>query len=555
MTNENLSQDKSKPQLRLAIIGGGSSGLISLKNSLDLLPDWEIVCFEKSDQIIGCWGNPYPQFVSTSTKYTTQFACFPKFDALCLPDHGASRSEFFRDDEYGQYLEEFADEFALRSHIKLKTSVENICRDAEDAGWNLTIRDGSQTEAETREERFDHVILCTGLAAQPKQIDSEIESLSVAELNHAKGLSHIKDKKIVVIGGGESAVDYANRLARPELKNEVYLSLKSGIRVSPRYHPIRSVPSDFLRNRLMLSIHPDIRNWIGQRFVEWRIQYQETFEWLFPKSKGESEPAETSQESINQNRKDWAYKLTKTAKDDLFNMFHNKSDDFLDAVGDDRISIIGESIDNRFTTFHEYDSDQEIEVRPDLIVPAVGYRSILNELSEGEIQLPDFYLGCCHVNYSDLFLVGFARPIIGNIPTISEVQAQFVCGMIDGKYQRPEEIEAIHRADSDFRKLRYKNLNRESVYPVEMFPYCDHLTRLMHTFPTVKSVGSLFAWCRMQLAPATTLHYLRDETAVRDSSKPVPIYMPPVLIAILLVLKPISWFYSACSWIRQRLSS
>ena len=47
----------------------------------------------------------------------------------------------------------------------------------------------------------------------------------------------LKNKSIVVIGGGESAVDYANRLAQPELNNEVYLSLHSGIRVSPRYHP------------------------------------------------------------------------------------------------------------------------------------------------------------------------------------------------------------------------------------------------------------------------------------------------------------------------------
>ena len=32
----------------------------------------------------------------------------------------------------------------------------------------------------------------------------------------------------------------------------------------------------------------------------------------------------------------------------------------------------------------------------------------------------DFFLGCQHVDYSNIFLVGFARPIIGNIPSISE---------------------------------------------------------------------------------------------------------------------------------------
>ena len=113
---------------RLAIIGGGSSGLICLKHGLDVLADWEIVCFEKSDRITGCWGNPYPGFVSTSTKYTTQFACFPQYDASVKLDAGESRSEFFRDDQYGQYLEAFAEKFSLRRHIALHSHVESLRR-------------------------------------------------------------------------------------------------------------------------------------------------------------------------------------------------------------------------------------------------------------------------------------------------------------------------------------------------------------------------------------------------------------------------------------------
>ncbi len=85
---------------RLAIIGCGSSGLIMLKYALDELTDWEIVCFEKSDRITGVWGNPYDGFVSTSTKFTTQFCCFPERDACVDEDGGKSRVEFFRNGEY-----------------------------------------------------------------------------------------------------------------------------------------------------------------------------------------------------------------------------------------------------------------------------------------------------------------------------------------------------------------------------------------------------------------------------------------------------------------------
>jgi len=532
---------------RLAIIGGGSSGLICLKYALDMLTDWDVVCIEKSDRITGCWGNPYPGFVSTSTKYTTQFACDPVFKATVKSDDGQSRAEFFRNDEYGRYLERFAETFSLHDNIELECRVDGIRRGAAGTGWDVSFTRLKDHRPATTTEHFDCVVLCTGLAAASIQIDCDIELLPPCELNHPDGLGHITNKRIVVVGGGESAVDYANRLSMPELNNEVFLSLQSGIRVSPRYHPIRGVPSDFLRNRLMLSIHEDIRNWIGQRFVELRIQYQETFERLFPKSPlGHESPTAVPHPKSQDDRrlrKEWAYKLTKAAKDDLFNMFHNKSDDFLDAVGDERIQIIGAPIDRRFTTFRNFDGDREVVVNPDLVAPAVGYRATLGALSEGRIQLADFYLGCCHVTFPDLHLVGFARPIIGNIPSISEIQARYVISIMSGNVARPSRIAQLHQADVRNRKERYKNLNMDAMYPVEMFPYCDQLAKLMGVFPSFLSIASLRTWCRMQLAPASTLHYTDGNRRLSEHGDSAAVYMPTPLVCFLLALKPLDWVY------------
>ena len=555
MSGENPAIKVVPSRPRLAIIGGGSSGLICLKNALDLLVAWDVVCFEKSDQITGCWGDPYPGFVSTSTKYSTQFACFPQFDASVTADGGRSRNEFFRDDEYGQYLEGFAAKFSLHSNVSLHSKVDSLCRDTAGAGWDLTITRTIDGRPKTNTEHFDSVILCSGLAAEPKPLECDIERLSVSELNHRDGLGHVTNKCIVVIGGGESAVDYANRLASPMLNNEVFLSLQSGIRVSPRYHPIRGVPSDFLRNRLMLSIHADLRNWIGQRFVIARIKYRRVFEWFFPSSHSKQElgttPTEVRQRDFDQLRKQWAYKLTKTAKDDLFNMFHNKSDDFLNAVADGRIKIVGPPVDNQFTKFHGFDSNHEEEVVPDMVVPAIGYRAQLEKLSAGHIRLSDFYLGVCHVTYPDLYLVGFARPIIGNIPTISEVQACYVCSLIAGAAPRSRRIKDLHQADRATRTVRYKKVNMDAVYPVEMFPYCDKLAKLMGTFPTLFSVGSLLSWCRMQLAPATTLHYGYCDEEARERCQSAPIYMPTLFVCLLLMLKPLNLIYRVCHGLRR----
>lgn len=541
--------DASRP--RLAIIGGGSSGLICLKTALAELPDWEVVCFEKTGDITGCWGNPYPGFVSTSTKFTTQFACFPERDAQVEPDGGQSRAEFYRDGEYGEYLSRFADAFQLHPHIKLRHQVE-LLTPADGGGWLVSFRPIATGETSAAiSERFDAVVICTGLAAQIKEIESPVSSLTLNELNTPPGIAGIRNERIVVFGGGESAVDFATRLSQLELGNEVYLSLRTGVRVSPRYHPIRGVPSDFLRNRLMLSIHPDLRNWIGQKFVEARILHQERFEQWFPAASGADVSATEPDQQFHKLRKEWAYRLTKAAKDDLFNMFHNKSDDFLDCVARGRITIIGPPVDAKMERFHQFDSPETVDFQPTRILPAIGYRSTLNAIAGDLLALPDFYLGCCHVQFPDLFLVGFARPIIGNIPSISELQAAYVCGLIGGKYQRPKQIAELNTLDQARNAARFSKLDLEAVYPVEMFAYCDQLARNMGTYPTLRRSGSLGRWWRMQLSPATTAPYLEQDDRTRRLFEGAPVYMPTVLIVFLLLLKPIDSLYRVIKRLRQ----
>ena len=521
---------------RLAIIGCGSSGLITLKMALEFLPDWEVIAFEKTDSIRGCWGDPYPGFVSTSTKYTTQFACYPKWNATMNPKGRAAREEFFRDKEYGDYLEEFADAFQLRKHIQTETTVKDMQR-CDSGGWILSI-DGAD------DSRFDAVVICTGLVARARLVESNIPCLSPVDLADNKRLEQITGKTIVVMGGGESAVDYANRLARSELQNTVYLSLRSGVRVSPRYHPVRGVPSDFLRNRLMLSADPAIRNWLGQIFVLARIRYQRIFERLFP-SRQKQEPAEDS--SVESRKAFWAQQLTLAAKDDLFNMFHNKSDDFLQAVAEERISIIGPTLDGRLQTFSQFGcadvESEEEHLEPDYIVPAIGFQSTPGKIATPRLGLPDFFLGCCHKDFADTYAVGFARPIIGNIPSISEMQARYVCGMIAGKFIRPDDVTKQHRAERKRIESRYKNLDVETVYPVEMFPYCDQLAKRMGLPIGDHWLVSPLRWFRQRLAPATTMHYFCADSDIASRVKDSPVYMPLLLIFLILVIKPFDWLF------------
>jgi hypothetical protein len=126
------------------------------------------------------------------------------------------------------------------------------------------------------------------------------------------------------------------------------------------------------------------------------------------------------------------------------------------------------------------------------------------------------------------------------------MQSRYVCSLIAGEVPRPPRIEALHQADWASRTLRYKKVNMDAVYPVEMFPYCDKLAKLMNMFPSLFSVGSLLSWCRMQLAPATTLHYVYNDSEARERYRSAPIYMPAILVLLLLMLTPFSLFYRVC---------
>src|SRR5215212_12135711 len=110
--------------MKIAVIGAGSSGLVTLKYLLEAYPATDVVCFEKSHSVRGCWGDPREGFVSTSTKFTTQFSCFRKWSP-----EAASRQnfeEFYRGAEFGDYLEAFAAHFHLMERIRFGVEVRQL---------------------------------------------------------------------------------------------------------------------------------------------------------------------------------------------------------------------------------------------------------------------------------------------------------------------------------------------------------------------------------------------------------------------------------------------
>lgn len=506
--------------MKIAVVGAGCSGLITLKYLLDVYPAEDVICFEKGYSVRGVWGDQRPDFVSTSTKYTTQFSCFRKWGSDVGPER--DYTEFYRGSEFGDYLEAFAENFGLKDQIRFGVEARHLAR--EDDGWSLRVSQNGQEET----FKFDAIFICTGLVNQK----APLVSTSISVTDNPEG---IRDKTVVVVGGGESAADIANHLAKAEHNNKVYLSLRSGIRVSPRYHPIRGAPSDFLRNRLLISFDKGARNWVGERFVTFRIRYDRLLAKWFPHQRA----GQNASEQARALRRDWDLKLKARAKGGLFNVFHNKSDDFLDAVAEKRLHIIGPPVDEQWTEYFDFDRTSTLHLTPHLLVFSTGYHSRLPDLSGGLIQLRDFYLGCVHTELPNLFLIGFARPIIGNIPSISEIQARYAVGVLAGTYNLPADMKSRHEKARKQLCAEYSTIDTNNVYPVEQIPYSDILAKEMGILPTLANVRSPGLWLKIILAPATTFHYV-DEYFDKQAIQQERVYTPALILALMFPLTPLS---------------
>jgi dimethylaniline monooxygenase (N-oxide forming) len=478
---------------RICIIGAGPAGLINLATLVrDLdMSEWDVVLYEKSGRFGGAWAWQDSEFTSTSTKFATQFATFVKFTT----DDG-----FFHGQEYGEYLTTFVEELGIGDRINLNSEVTRCVR-TED-GWSVAVNDG-----ETQD--FNYLILCSGLANRPKrQLDymanfTELESKTEA----------LEGKTILIVGGGESAVDVAARYSK---NNKIVFSLKSGIRLSPRMHPIRGVPSDYMRNELLLRIKETWRNFIGGKFV----RFVKTF---YTKIQKLTIPEEKIWHTTDEKkRREIELELLSNAKDELYNVFHTKNDDFL--KNPHNVEVWGPVIDytESTVTLKRIARDETTEIRPDYLVNGIGYLSDMDYLGDN-IKVADFVYAVVHKSDPAVFLGGFARPVIGNIPTICELQARWICDIIMGKISRP--TVADWERDRASQKRKYPMINTDAVYPTDMYPYCETIGRRLRTKKSYRSA-------KMLLTPFSTLRYFPTEENVKlvESS---PAFMPWVFFPLI----------------------
>lgn len=206
-----LTQDVNK----FCIIGAGPVG-ISAARALKS-KGISYVQFEASDKIGGNWRHGvYRSAHIISSKRTTEYPDFP------MP---ADYPDFPSADQMLDYLQRYVDHNHLRENIIFNTEVVKV-EPVENSYWSVTLGNG-----ECR--LFEGVIVCNGHHWDRRW--PSYEGKFEGEMIHSKDYrepSQLKDKRVLVIGGGNSACDIVAEASR--VAKEAHISIRRGYWFLPK---------------------------------------------------------------------------------------------------------------------------------------------------------------------------------------------------------------------------------------------------------------------------------------------------------------------------------
>ena len=229
---------------KVAVIGAGPSGITAIKNFVD--QGFEVTAFERCQGVGGNWRYNDPSghssvFETThiiSSKYTSFYEDFP------LPD---SASDYPSHKELLNYFNAYTDHFDIRKLIKFGTVVTS-CKKIEEDKWEV---EWSSLESEEKNiNEFDALVVCNGHHHKPRYPNYPGEFTGDFIHSHEfKSAEPFRNKRILVIGGGNSACDVAVETAR--VSKSTSISWRRGYYLIPKF--MYGLPVDMyaLKNRWM----------------------------------------------------------------------------------------------------------------------------------------------------------------------------------------------------------------------------------------------------------------------------------------------------------------
>ena len=406
---------------RICVIGAGPCGLTAVKN-LRAAGLRRIACYDESDAIGGNW------VFRESTDRTCVYECthiisskaLSGFDDYPMP---ADYPDFPSHRKLIAYFESYADHFDLRRHIQLNTRVQHAAR-GEDGRWRVHLSNVAEPEI------FDCLLVCSGHHREPYIPD--YPGRFTGEMQHSAAYRRadgFRDRRVLVVGAGNSACDIAADIAR--VARKTCLSMRHGSYIAPKLmfgHPVDQVV-EFWRSYIpRFLLQPVFRLSLQLAIGRW-----EDYGLQRPKG-GPLEMHPTLNTSILEAL---------------------RSGQVLPRVGIQRF-------DGGQVEF----CDRRVEAF-DAIVWATGFRFSFSFLPSSVVDwspehTPPLYLKMMHATIPNLFFIGLFQPV-GCIWRSADYQARIAAQQIAGKLNRPHDIVTRIQRELSHPHWRFANSPRHTI--------------------------------------------------------------------------------------------
>ncbi|KAI2627662.1 FAD/NAD(P)-binding domain-containing protein [Hypoxylon sp. NC1633] len=221
--------------MRVAVIGAGPSGLVTLKylkTAHHFFPGkpFEAVLFESESAVGGTFAQrTYEDAELVSSKFLTAFSDFRAHK---------NDPDFLSAERYVQYLNEYCNHFDLWPEIRLSTRVVSVKR-RNGGGHIVHYRKADDVDGEVETYECDAIAVCTGLHVTPNIPDLPgIENVPVVKHSSEfkKREEFGNDSTVVILGSGETGIDIAH-LAVTSPTQRVVLSHRDGFLGAPKTIP------------------------------------------------------------------------------------------------------------------------------------------------------------------------------------------------------------------------------------------------------------------------------------------------------------------------------
>lgn len=384
---------------RVCIIGAGPSGLAALKNLKEqgLL---NVVVFEKSSRIGGNW--VYDERVNHSSIYETTHLISSKrwsqFDDFPMPKEYPDYPSHI---QLLHYFESYATHFELYPLIRFNTMVLKAKQTAENT-WMIEYQD----EQGIHTEQFDFLLVANGhhwdpyTPLYPGHFDG-----TILHSHEYKKASVFKGKRVLVVGGGNSACDVVVEIAR--VTSHAYISMRRGYHIFPKF--IFGKPTDVAVAKIQW-----LPSWMKQRLISIVIRVLQGRYAKYHLMKPDCGPLEIHP-TVNSEL--------------LYSIRHGKIK-----------PLPGIShFEGRFVHFTD-GSKQEF----DTVIYATGYKISLPFFDKDHIdfsnvtQIP-LYKKMMHPDYDTLYFIGYCQPQ-GCIWPLADYQSKIVARIINKDMKRPTEL-------------------------------------------------------------------------------------------------------------------